>query len=438
MKRKTNGRLKKEPFASLKGMNDIWNDEYTAYLGLSEKAAEISLYYGFRPIITPILEHEEVFTSGVGVNTDIVGKEMYSFKSRGGDRLALRPEGTASVMRAYLQHGMQTMPQPVMLYYDGPFFRHDNPQRGRLREFRQFGLETIGNGKSVADAVIIKVLVTILNEAGLKNLSVEINSLGDKECRDSYRKELASYYRKRAKEICGDCRDRLKTNPLRLLDCKNPKCATVKEEAPESVAYLCAECKHHFKEVMEYLDETGIIYRLNSSLVRGLDYYSRTVFEIIDLENTPADGESAPLSIASGGRYDYLAKSLGSKKDIPAVGGAIGIDRLFLSSGHTPLSPRIVRKPEVFFIQLGLEAKMKSLQVIEILRKARVPIAHSLGKDSLSMQLGIAEKMKVPYAIILGQKEVIDDTVIVRNMDNRSQDSIKVAKLAEYLKKLKK
>jgi len=429
---------KKTPPQSLKGMRDITGEEYFSYLGFSERAAEVALYYGFSPISTPLLEQEDVFTSGLGTTSDIIGKEMYTIKSKGGDRIALRPEGTAGVMRAYIENGMQSLPQPVMLYYEGPFFRHDNPQRGRYREFRQFGLEIIGSSKSIADAIIIRVVTTILAEAGLKNLCVEINSLGCKECRDSYRKELSTYYRKHAKDVCADCRERLKVNPLRLLDCKNPKCQPIKTSAPESVAFLCLDCKKHFKEVMEYLEEIGVTYRLNNLLVRGLDYYSRTVFEIIDLDSEKPEEGVVPLAVASGGRYDYLARHLSSNKDIAAVGGAIGIDRVLLSPTHARLAPRILKKSEVYFIQLGFDAKVKSLQVIEILRKAHIPIHHSLGKDSLSIQLGIAEKLGIPYAIILGQKEVIDGTVIVRTMENRSQDTVKIEKLAEYLKKIKK
>ena len=429
---------KKESPQSLKGMRDILGEEYFSYLGFAERAAEVALYYGFNPISTPFLEQERVFSSGLGATSDIIGKEMYTVRSKGGERIALRPEGTASVMRAYIEHGMQSLPQPVMLYYEGSFFRHDNPQRGRYREFRQFGLEIIGNPKSIADAIVIRVITTILAEAGLKNLCVEINSLGCKECRDGYRRELSAYYRKHAKDVCTDCRERLKVNPLRLLDCKDPKCQPIKEGAPESVAYLCLECKKHFKEIMEYLEEMGVSYRLNSSLVRGLDYYSRTVFEIIDLDSEKGTEGTPALAVASGGRYDYLARHMGGNKEVSAVGGAIGIDRVLLSPTHARLAPRILKKPEIFFIQLGFDAKVKSLLVIEVLRRARVPVQHSLGKDSLSIQLAIAEKLGLPYSIILGQKEVIDGTVIVRTMANRSQDTVKIEKLAEYLKKLKK
>jgi histidyl-tRNA synthetase len=432
---------KAEALQSVKGMRDLRDATYYAYQGFMEKAAEIAMYYGFRPIETPMLEKQDLFSRSVGSDTDIVGKEMYTLKTKGGDQLALRPEGTASVMRAYFEHGMQAEPQPVMLYYQGPFFRHENPQKGRYRQFYQFGLEIIGTTKSVADATIIKLFVCILQEAGLTNLRVQVNSIGDNECRNAYRRELVNYYKKHAREICADCRERLKTNPLRVLDCKNPNCQPIKAAAPETISYLCSGCKHHFKEVLEYLDTMGIDYEINSQLVRGLDYYSRTVFEILSDASAPSDDPDAPVSlpltIAAGGRYDYLAKTLGHRKDVAAVGGSIGIDRVIEHPDHTRLAPRIIKKPKIFFIQLSFDAKLKSFEVIEILRKARIPIAQSLSKDSLGAQLAIAERIKVPYTIILGQKEALENTVIVRNMDTRSQDTIKIDRLAEYLKKIK-
>ncbi len=420
---------------SPKGMRDLIGEEYYRYQGFFEKAAEVAIYYGFQPIETPILESESLFYHSVGAHTDIMEKELYALKTKGGDRLALRPEGTAPIMRAYFEHGLQSQPQPVMLYYHGPFFRHDNPQKGRYRELRQFGLEVMGSGKSITDALIIRLVTTILSEAGLKDLVVELNSIGDRDCRPIWKRELVNYYKKHAKDICGDCRERLKENPLRLLDCKNPKCQPIKAGAPSVISYLCAPCKQHFKEVLESLEAMNITYTINNNLVRGLDYYSRTVFEV----SLPNEGDPTlpGLALAGGGRYDYLAKSLGSKKPVSAVGAAIGADRVLEAPNVANLLPRLVKKPKVFFIQLGAEAKMQSLSVIEILRHAKVPVAHSLSKDSLSTQLGMAEKLAIPYAMILGQKEVIDRTVIVRDMRTRSQDIVAVTELGNYLKTLK-
>ncbi len=420
---------------TVKGMHDIIGDDYYLYQGLAEKAAEVAIYYGFKPIETPILEKEDLFLRGVGEENDMTQKEMYTLKTRGGDKLALRPEGTASVMRSYLENGMHALPQPLSFYYFGPFFRHESPQAGRYREFRQFGWEVLGTKKSIADAMIIKLVKTTLEEAGLTNLQIDVNSIGDADCRGAWRRELLNYYKKHTKDICADCRERLKTNPLRVLDCKNEKCVEIKAGAPESISYLCSSCKEHFKEVLEYLDSMKIEYKINPSLVRGLDYYSRTVFEVSKI---PAEGETGvPLALGGGGRYDYLAKTLGSKKDVPAVGASIGMDRVIMSPDYAKLTPRIIKKPKVFFIQLSFDAKLKSFEVIEILREAKIPMAQSIAKDSLGAQLAQAEKLRVPFAIILGQKEALENSVIVRNMDTRSQDTVKIDLLADYFKHLK-
>ncbi len=420
--------------ASPKGMRDIMNDEFYSFQGFFEKAQEVALYYGFKPIETPIMESEDIFTSGIGKGTDVVDKEMYTLKTKGGDQLALRPEHTAPLMRAYIEHGMQNQPQPVMFYQYGPVFRHDKPQRGRYRQFYQFDLDALGSDKSIMDALVIKAGLCMLEEAGATNLSIDINSIGDKECRNGYLRELTNYYKKHASQLPAVDRERLKTNPLRILDSKEEKTKEINEGAPDSISHLCPSCKKHFKEVLEYLEEMGIQYNMNKNLVRGLSYYTRTVFEVVQ-ENGGEDGSS--ISIAGGGRYDYLARQIGSKKDVPAVGFSVGVDRIVSSPWYKNLAPRIIKKPKIYFIQLGMEAKLKSLNVIEILRKAHVPIAQSLSKDSLGTQLAIAEKLQIPYTLIFGVKEAIDESVIVRNMSNRSQETVKISKLLEYLKNLK-
>lgn len=434
MKIKKQKKNKPKEIFSPKGMRDIMNEEYYNFQGFFEKAQEIAIYYGFKPIETPILEYETIFTSGIGEGTDIIDKEMYVLKTKGEDSLALRPEHTASLMRAYIEHGMQTMPQPVMYYQYGPTFRHDNPQRGRYRQFYQFDLDCLGSGKSIMDALVIKVITNILEEAGAQNLSVNINSIGDKECRNGYIKELTSYYRKNISSLPSIDRERLKTNPLRILDSKDPKTKEINENAPDSISFLCPACKKHFSEVLEFLEEMNIPYNINKNLVRGLSYYTRTVFEIIEEKK---EGEENPLALAGGGRYDYLAHQIGSKKDIPAVGVSIGVDRIIASPWYKKLTPRIIKKPKVYFVQLGSEAKLKSLNVIEILRKAHIPIVQSLSKDNLGSQLANAEKLAIPYVLIFGLKEALSDSVIVRNMSNRSQDTVKLTKLLDYLRELK-
>ena len=420
--------------SSPKGMRDLMNEEYYSFQGFFEKAQEVAVYYGFKPIETPMLEKEEIFTAGIGEGTDIIDKEMYTLKTKGGDHLALRPEHTAPLIRAYIEHGMQSMPQPVMLYQYGPVFRHDKPQRGRYRQFWQFDLDSLGSDKSIMEALVIKAGMSILEEAGAENLSVDINSIGDKECRNGYIKELTSYYKKHLNQLPSMDRERLKINPLRILDSKEEKTKEINERAPDSVSFLCPSCKKHFKEVLEYLEEMNIPYNINKNLVRGLSYYTRTVFEVY-IESKEQNG--LPVQVASGGRYDYLARQIGGKKDVPAVGFSIGVDRVVESPWYKKLSPRILRKPKIYFIQLGSEAKLKSLNVIEILRKAHIPINQSLSKDSLGSQLAIAEKLNIPYALIFGVKEALDNSIIVRDMSNRSQDTVKLNKLLEYLKELK-
>jgi len=425
---------KQKNFSSSRGMRDIINEEYYNFQGFFEKAQEVALYYGFKPIETPMLEHEDVFTSSIGEGTDIVDKEMYTLKTKGGDHLALRPEHTAPLMRAYIENGMQTLPQPLLFYQYGPVFRHDKPQRGRYRQFWQFDLDSLGSDKSIMDALVIKVGMSILEEAGAKDLSININSIGDKECRGVYIKELTNYYRKNISNLATIDRERLKTNPLRILDSKEEKTIEINEGAPDSISFLCVACKKHFKEVLEYLEEMGINYIMNKNLVRGLSYYTRTVFEVY----TASEEEGvAPVQVASGGRYDYLAKQIGGKRDVPAVGFSMGVDRIVESSWYKKLAPRILKKPKIYFIQLGGEAKLKSLNIIEILRKAHIPIAQSISKDSLGSQLANAEKLAIPYALIFGVKEAIDNSVIVRDMSNRSQETIKLSKLVEHLKEIK-
>lgn len=426
--------MKSKDIVSPKGMRDLMNEEYYAFQGFFEKAQEVAVYYGFKPIATHLIEHEEIFTSTIGEGTDIVDKEMYRLKTKSGDHLALLPEHTAPVMRAYIEHGMQTMPQPVMLYHYGPVFRHDKPQRGRYRQFWQFDVDALGSEKSIMDAITIKTCMSILEETGASGLSIDINSIGDKECRNSYIKELTSYYKKHLNMLPSIDRERLKINPLRVLDSKEEKTKEINERAPESVSFLCPPCKKHFKEVLEYLEEMGIPYNINKNLVRGLSYYTRTVFEV--METTTEEG-APPLALGGGGRYDYLARQIGAKKDVPAVGFSMGVDRIVSSPWYKKLSPRILKKPKIYFIQLGSEAKLKSLNIIEIMRKAHIPIAQALSKDSLGSQLAIAEKLNIPYAIIFGVKEALDNSVIVRNMKNRSQDTVKLNKLLEYLRELK-
>ncbi|MBI2175132.1 MAG: histidine--tRNA ligase [Parcubacteria group bacterium] len=441
---------KKELYHSIKGARDIFGDEYRLREWFIERAKHVATFYGFGPIATPHLERAELFGTTLGGTTDVVQKQMYAFRTRGGESVALRPEGTAPIMRAYIEHGMHTWPQPVLFWYAGNFFRHENPQRGRWREFYQFGLEVLGTEDPVADGLVIHVAVLMLREVGLQNVLVHLNSLGCKECRAVWRKELVAYFRKHGNALCKDCKRRLKENPLRILDCKEERCREASTNAPQSVSYLCAHCKQHFREVLEHLDDAGIAYVLDHLLVRGLDYYSRTTFEIFfekpgesaESDNSETKTEVGTeesekkklLALGGGGRYDYLGEVIGSR-NVPAVGMALGVDRIIpLLREHGKIPKSLQEPPKVFFVQLGTTAKRKSLHLMEELRKAKIPLAQSLSKDSLKSQLRIASRLGVFYAAILGQKEALDDTIIIRDMDSGAQETLPFVKSIEYLK----
>ena len=413
-------------------MHDLLADEYILYQNVFDKAEEIASYYGFKPIQTPHLESVELFTATVGATSDIVEKQMYYVQSDGDSNLVLRPEGTAPVMRAYIEHGLHTLPQPVMLWYKGSFFRHENPQKGRFREFFQFGLEMIGEGKPIGEMMVIQILTLALKELGLGPIIVHINSVGDKECRGEYRKKLIAYYKKHLPNLCKDCKRRYKENPLRLLDCKEIKCAEIKRNAPQSIDSLCAPCKQHFKENLEFLEKNNINYYLDTKLVRGLDYYTRTVFEIFLDKEEGSEGQS--LALAAGGRYDPLAKILG-KRDVPAVGGGIGVDRVVMAMQDKKIAPKPKRTPKVFLIQLSQSAKQKSMSIIEMFRTANIYIAQSISKDNLNSQLSLASRMNVPYVLILGQKEVLENSIMVRDMATGAQESVPMEKVVEIIKK---
>jgi histidyl-tRNA synthetase len=420
----------KDILQAAKGMRDIKGDHFYNKQGFFEKAQEISEYYGFSAIETPVVEHAEVFLKGLDADDDAV-KEMYSLKTKGGDHLALRPEGTASVMRSYIEHGMGSLPQPIFFYYGGPYFRHERPQKGRYRQFYQFGLEIIGSPKAVLDAVIIQTGYQILKETR-RDITVKINTLGDKENRKAYVKELVKYYKKHKSALSKKDQKRLDTNPLRILDSKEPETIEVNQGAPTLISSLNDESKKHFKKVLEYLDAASVPYELDHALVRGLDYYNHTVFEYF----TVLDDEVS-LALGGGGRYDGLAKAMGHTKDVPAVGLALGVDRILEVSKEGCFCPKIRKKPKFYFIQIGFDARAKALSIIEILRERKIPIKHSLSKDSLSVQLANAEKLEIPYAIIFGKQEAMDNSVIIKNLENRKQDTVKIDDLKDYIKKLK-
>ncbi len=440
-----NNKINKDNLKTPKGTKDIWGEDYYYLTEILSKAEKIASYYGFSPIITPHIEKQEIFTATLGETSDVIEKQMFEIKSKGDDKLVLRPEGTAGIMRAYFEHGMHTLPQPVMLYYGGSFFRYEKPQRGRQREFYQFGLEILGDESASADALIIKLISLILTEVGIKSFTVNVNSIGDKECAPEYRKALIAYFRKKVNNLCPDCRRRLKTNPLRILDCKEEKCVETKQQAPQMFDYLCEECKKHFKGLLEYMDSFEITYNLDRFLVRGFDYYSRTVFEFFENEDEKKESVAtnekkneknenfAKIALASGGRYDYLGNTLIGKY-VPAVGAAIGVERIIKALKEKDIKLRPGKPPKIFLIQLGDLAKRKSITLLEELRKSHIPIRHSLSKDNIRNQLKTASNLKSELVIILGQKEALEKKVIVRNMETGSQEIIPLTKIVDYLK----
>ncbi len=418
---------------ALRGMKDILPDEQTYWEYFRRKAGEIAEAYSFGRIDVPILEEEKLFARNLGKDTDVVEKEMYVFEDKGGDKIALRPEATASVVRAYINHGLLNLPQPVKLWYLGPMFRYDRPQSGRYRQFHQYGLEVIGSPDAVVDAQLILVATKVFQDLGLK-VKVEINSIGTSETRQQYKVELVAFARKNKKALCEDCIRRMTKNPLRLLDCKEEACRAIMKDAPQIVDWLDEESKAHFMELIEYLDEVGVPYVLNPHLVRGLDYYTRTVFEVV-----PDRGDDALLgaqsALAAGGRYDSLVELMGGRENTPAVGFAIGIERAILEMKHQNVEPPALPRPEVFFAQLGKDARRAALRLFEDVRAAGIRVVEAFGKAGLKGQLEAANKAGARFAVILGQQEVQDETVIVRDMDSGAQETMPMAKMVKYLQR---
>ncbi|MBI2454039.1 MAG: histidine--tRNA ligase [Parcubacteria group bacterium] len=443
--------MARQLFQTPTGMHDILPEDLPYWEKIREDVFDMARFYDFGYVETPILEAQGVFEKGLGLASDVVEKEMFTLKTKGGDELALRPEGTAPIMRAYLQHGWESLPQPAKVFYWGPMFRHENPQAGRFRQFHQFGFEMLGSEDPVLDAQLIQMALNLLSDLGVKNLICEVNSLGDKDCRIKYRSALKDYFRNHIKKMCSDCQNRFKVNPLRILDCKEEKCREVIAKAPQVLDFICDDCRTHFKKLLEFLGEIDVPYMLNPHLVRGLDYYAKTVFEIYSstpsLDSTDSTPDTpgtnaeekrpAQAALASGGRYDGLAEMLGGK-NVPAVGFAAGIERIIGAMKESKARVALRPQPKLFLVQLGDLAKKKSLKILEEFRKNNIPIAESLGKHSIKTQMKLADKLEVKLTLIFGQKEALDNEMIVRDMTSGVQETVPLAKLiAEVKKRLK-
>src|SRR3989344_655332 len=414
-------------FQAPKGMHDLLPQDQVWWDKFRKEVKEVVEFYNFARIDTPILEDAALFERSVGEATDIVEKQMFVFRTKGDDRLVLRPEGTASVMRAYIQHGLSHMGQPLKLFYEGPLFRYERLHAGRYRQFHQFGLEILGGDDDpIYEVQVIVPILRILESLKLKKMVVKVNTIGCKTCRPVYIKKLQDYYKGFTKQICKDCNRRLHTNPLRLLDCKEPDCQKIKQGAPSILDSICSFCNKHFKSFLEYAEELGLPYQLDVTLVRGLDYYNRTVFEVFI--------EGSDAALASGGRYDYLAEILGGRST-PAVGGAIGIERVLEAMKASGMQPTVKNRAKIFLIYIGALAKKRMLSLLEEFRKSNIHVSESFGKNSLNAQLRSANKDGAALALILGQKEAFEGSVIIRDLKTGVQETVPLKKIMVEKKK---
>lgn len=381
---------------------------------------------GYGEIRTPIFEHTELFERGVGTTTDIVEKEMYTFTDRGDRSITLRPEGTAPVVRAYVEQRMASRPQPAKMFYIGPMFRYERPQAGRYRQFHQFGMEVIGVEGPAADAEVIATPLTVFSELGIENVVVNLNSIGCPNCRPAYRGLLADVYRPVSDRLCGSCRGRLERNPLRLLDCKSPECRALVPDPPPIFDHLCQECRAHFTELRRLLDKLGVDYVINPRLVRGLDYYTRTTFEY------NVGGIGSQDAIGGGGRYDGLVEECGGPHT-PAVGVACGLERCVLAMKSNPDDQRYQRRTDVYFVSLGDAARERSFELAFEMRSAGLSADFDMVGRGLKAQMRYADKLRARYVAIVGDEELSKGVVALKNMDSGEQQQVPMKELASKI-----
>lgn len=410
-----------------RGTSDILPEEQVYWRYIEQKVVNICQRYGYERIDSPVFEDTGLFTRSVGAGTDIVEKEMYTFADKGGNKITLRPEGTAPVCRAYLEHGLHNRPQPVKLYYLCAIFRYERPQAGRYRQHFQFGCEAIGDDDPTIDAEVIDLAWQFYLSLGLHHLTLQLNSIGCKQCRPGYLRALKDYYANYSKELCADCKVRLKRNPLRLLDCKKSSCQQVADAAPRSVDHLCPQCQTHFNRLKEYLKLLQIPFAVNHRLVRGLDYYTRTVFEI------QPEAAGTQSTLCGGGRYDDLIEELGGKPT-PAIGFAMGIERIILNLKQQAIPIPPLPRPQVFIANIGDEARDEAIKLASRLRQSGVGIIVATGNKSLKAQLRQANNLGVRYAVIIGEEEVKSGTASFRDMTTAEQKTVTASQLVGLLK----
>lgn len=414
-------------YTGITGFKDILPETIHVWYYIENICKQTFNSFGYREIRTPLLEKTELFRRSIGETTDIVEKEMYSFIDKNGESLTLRPEGTASVVRSYIENNIGMREQIFKIFYIGPMFRHERPQKGRLRQFHQIGAEIFNISAPSAEAELLLILHSILKKLRVSNLKLQINSVGCSNCRPEYSKELKKYLKSNINKLCENCKRRSEKNPLRSLDCKNEKCRIILDNAPVISEYLCDACKIHFNDLQSYLKELDINYLYNPSLVRGLDYYTRTAFEIV----TPEDG--AQNAVAAGGRYDNLVESFGGNPT-PAIGFAIGMERLIR---FVNVPEDIKTQPELFIATIGKEVYVTALKLALPLREKGIYVEMGYGDKSLKSQMRLADKLKTKYVLIIGEDELKSKTAILKNMSNSEQEIINIQTQDDFLNSLK-
>ena len=410
-----------------RGTNDIFGDGIKKWHEIESTILKLTKEFGFGEIRTPMFEHTELFLRGVGETTDIVQKEMYTFEDKGDRSITLKPEGTAGVARAFLENKMFAAPQPTRLFYIAPAFRYEKPQAGRMRQFHQFGVEMFGSSEATADAEVISLANSLLNRVGIKNVQVHINSLGGPECRQNYNKALKQFLSQNLEELCPTCQERFEKNPLRVLDCKNEKCKDIIKDAPVVLDVLGEECKKHFDTLQKLLKAMNIPYVVDSLIVRGLDYYTQTVFEFI------SDDIGSQGTICGGGRYDKLVEECGGKP-MPAVGFGVGLERLIMVLEAQQGKVEYPLEKDIFVASIGENALFKAHSLAYELRNAGFCAEVDHLARSVKAQMKYANKVGAKYAMVLGDDELQENKAVLRNMNTREEKEVELDKLIDVLK----